>query len=146
MFREKNRECIVRVKSEQTGGPGGRQTMETRSKGQLFEREGVLYVLYEEKSGETQADAPVKNLLKIERESARVSLKKSGAVSWKIIFERGKRDGSEYVTPCGVLEIGVETRKVKVEEGQEKTSLLLVYTLFIQGERQADCRLEMEIL
>lgn len=146
MIREKNAECMVCVRSEQISGTGERQTMETRSKGRLSEREGVLYVLYEENGGETRADAPVKNLLKIEWGSARASLKKSGAVSWKINFERGKRDRSEYITPYGALEIGVETREVKVKKGQEKTSLLLVYTLYIQGERQADCRLELEIL
>ncbi len=146
MIRERNTECMVCVRSEQISETGERQTMEMRSKGRLSERGGVLYVLYEEKGEKFQGDAPVKNLLKIEEKSSRASLKKSGAVSWKINFERGKRDRSEYITPYGALEIGVETREVKVKKGQEKTSLLLVYTLFIQGERQAECRLELEIL
>lgn len=137
---------MVFVRSEQINETGERQTMETRSKGQLSGGEKVLYVLYEENSEETQAGAAVKNLLKIEAEPVRVSLRKSGMVSWKINFEQGKKDRSEYRTPYGTLEIGAETREVKVEKEQEKTSLLLVYTLFIQGEKQADCRLEIEIV
>ena len=61
--------------------------MKTENKGRLSEREGVLYVLYEEKTEEGEV---VKNLLKIEKELLRASLKKSGAVSWKMVFEQGK--------------------------------------------------------
>ncbi|MDE6949870.1 MAG: DUF1934 domain-containing protein, partial [Lachnospiraceae bacterium] len=76
----------------------------------------------------------------------RVSLKKSGAVSWKITFEQGKREVSEYGTPCGMLQIGADTKRITLKKEQKKTSLLLLYTLLIQGEKQADCRLEIEIL
>ena len=116
--------------------------MKTENKGRLSERGGVLYVLYDEKTEEGEV---VKNLLKIEKELLRASLKKSGAVSWKMVFEQGKYEKSEYQTPYGTLEIGAETKEVKAEKKEEKTSLQLVYTLFIQGEKQADCRLEIMI-
>lgn len=133
---------MVFVTSYQIDTEGERQIIEAKNKGQLSEREGVLYVLYEENTEDGQT---IKNLLKIEKEPFQVSLKKSGAVSWKMIFEQGKKDKSEYETPYGALEIGAETKVVKVWREQEKTSLQLVYTLFIQGEKQADCRLEIEI-
>ena len=43
------------------------------------------------------------------------------------------------------MDIGAETKVVTAEKKEEKTSLQLVYTLFIQGEKQADCRLEIMI-
>ena len=142
MINGKRRECTVRVRTEQVNAAGEKQIMETTNKGQLSEREEVLYVLYEEKTEEGEV---VKNLLKIEKELLRASLKKSGAVSWKMVFEQGKYEKSEYQTPYGTLEIGAETKEVKAEKKEEKTSLQLVYTLFIQGEKQADCRLEIMI-
>lgn len=142
MMKEKSRECRVCVTSHQVDAEGEEQIMKTENKGRLSEREGALYVLYEEETGEK---AVIKNLLKIEKEPFRVSLKKSGAVSWKMIFEQGKYEKSEYHTPYGALEIGAGTRMVKLEKGEEKTSLQLAYALFIQGEKQADCRLEIEI-
>ncbi len=142
MIREKSRECKVLVTSCQINREGEEQVIKAESKGQLSEREGVLYVLYEENTEEGQI---VKNLLRIEADGLRVSLKKSGAVSWKIIFERGKRDRSEYETPYGALEISVDTKVVKLQRAEEKISLQLAYALFIQGEKQADCRLETEI-
>lgn len=155
MIREKRRECTVCVRSEQRSADGEIQTFETKSKGRLSGREGVLYVLYEENLEEMQGEtgrekeaAPkmqVKNLLKIEEQPLRVSLKRSGAVSWKMIFEQGKTGESEYGTPYGVLRIGTETERVVLKKEQEKTSLQLLYTLLIQGEKQADCRLEIEI-
>lgn len=155
MIKEKRRECSVRVKSAQRNTDGETQIFETENKGQLSEREGVLYVLYEENMEERQEEtgrkretAPemrIKNLLKIEEGPLRVSLKKSGAVSWKMTFEQGKRRESEYGTPYGMLKIGAETERVILTKGQEKTSLQLLYALFIQGEKQADCRLELEI-
>lgn len=142
MIKRKSRECRVCVTSHQVDTEGEEQIIKTENKGQLSEREGVLYVLYEEETGEK---AVIKNLLKIEKEPLRVSLKKSGAVLWKMIFEQGKYERSEYQTPYGALEIGTGTRTVKLEKGEEKTSLQLAYALFIQGEKQADCRLEIEI-
>lgn len=168
MRKEKSRECTVRVISAQRNADGETQIFETGSKGRLSEREGALYVLYEENIEEVQEKtgtasetsgraaaktggkaAPgmnVKNLLKIEEEPLRVSLKKSGAVTWRMVFEQGKRMGSEYGTPCGMLQIDAETEHVTLEKRQEKTSLQLLYALFIQGEKQADCRLEIEVL
>lgn len=142
MIKEKSRECRVWVTSHQVNTEGEKQVMKTENKGRLSERGGVLYVLYEEKTEEGEV---VKNLLKIEKELLRASLKKSGAVSWKMVFEQGKYEKSEYQTPYGTLEIGAETKEVKAEKEEEKTSLQLVYTLFIQGEKQADCRLEIMI-
>lgn len=146
MIKGKNRECLVCIRSEQISPEGERQTMETRSKGQLSERDGVLYVLYTEKQEGGPEESGVKNLLKIEDNPPRVSLRKSGAVSWKMNFAEGGRDRAEYQTPYGTLEISARTESVKVERGQKKSSLQLTYALFIQGEKQADCRLEIEIL
>ena len=118
MINGKRRECTVRVRTEQVNAAGEKQIMETTNKGQLSEREEVLYVLYEEKTEEGEV---VKNLLKIEKELLRASLKKSGAVSWKMVFEQGKYEKSEYQTPYGTLEIGAETKEVKAEKKEEKT-------------------------
>lgn len=147
MKRENGRECTVCVRSEQWSAEGEKQIIETKSEGRLSEREGVLYVLYTERGEQAGegAQAGVKNLLKIVEEPACVELRKSGAVSWKMRFAAGERCRSEYETPYGALEIGAETKSVRVEKEQKKTSLQLLYTLLIQGEKQADCRLEIEI-
>ena len=147
MIDEKRKKCTVRVRSEQINGDGEKQIMETKSEGQLSERNGVLYVLYTESMDEsgTGISAKVKNLLKIEKEPLRVSLTKSGAVSWKITFIQGEKDRAEYGTPYGSLEISADTKAVTLKRTGQKISLQLVYSLFIQGEKQADCRLEIDI-
>lgn len=151
MVKGKSRECIVCVTSELKGVDGEMQVFERRSRGRLSVRERALYVIYEEPSkepqekAETAAEARVKNLIKIEKEPFRVSLKKSGAVCWRMVFEQGKRETAEYGTPYGMLLIGVETERLTLKKEQEKTSLQLIYTLYIQGEKQADCRLEITI-
>lgn len=52
MIKEKSRECRVWVTSHQVNTEGEKQVMKTENKGRLSEREGVLYVLYEEKTEE----------------------------------------------------------------------------------------------
>lgn len=156
MIKEKTRECSVRVRSVQRNTDGEAQVFEIENKGRLSEREGVLYVLYEENTEETREQTEqdketasvmsVKNLLKIEEKPLRVSLKKSGAVSWKMVFEEGKKSESGYGTPYGTFEIGAETECVTLKKERKKTSLQLLYALFMQGEKQADCRLELEII
>ena len=138
----------MRVRSVQRNAEGETQIFEMKNKGRLSEREGVLYVLYEEnveEMRETASVVTVKNLLKIEEKPLRVSLKKSGAVFWKTVFEEGKKAETGYGTPYGAFEIGVETECVTLKKEQKKTSLQLLYALFVQGEKQADCRLELEI-
>lgn len=146
----------MRVRSAQRNADGETQVFKMENKGRISEREGILTVLYEEKMEEmreqteqSRENAPVisvKNLLKIEEEPLRVSLKKSGAVSWKMVFEEGKKRESEYGTPYGTFETGAETECITLKKEQKKTSLLLLYALFMQGEKQADCRLELEII
>lgn len=144
-MREAGRACTVCVRSEQTDAAGERQRMEIRCKGRLSEREGVLYVLYEEEPEDGRARGGMRNLLKIWEDPPRVSLKKSGEAAWEMHFEAGKREHSAYRTPYGALEMGVDTKSVTLKKEREKTSLQLLYALSIQGENQADCRLEIEI-
>lgn len=147
MMKETGTDCIVRVRSEQRNADGEKQIIEARSKGRLSEREGVLYVLYTENMDEngTGESAEVRNLLKIEKSSAWAEIRKSGAVSWKMRFEQGRTERQMYVTPYGSLEICTETKAVAVKTEQKKTSLQLMYALLMEGEKQADCRLEIEI-
>ncbi len=86
MKKDKGRIVTVKIMSRQTGVDGEHHVMDSQETGRLFEREGVLYVLYEE-----SGDAPVKNLLKIEKEPVRIHLRKSGAFSWSINFEEGTK-------------------------------------------------------
>lgn len=147
MVKETGRDCIVCVRSEQRNADGEKQIIEVRSKGRLSEREGVLYVLYTENMDEngTGESAEVRNLLKIEKRSGWAEIRKSGAVSWKMRFEQGRTGRQMYTTPFGALEICMETKSVSVITEQKKTSLQLIYALLIEGEKQADCRLEIEI-
>jgi len=146
MAGEKKKKVTVWIFSEQTDLNGEHQYMETKAAGQLSEREDVLYLLYEEEGeGKKTQESPVKNLLKIEKKPLKVSLKKSGEVSWKTFFETGERSISAYRTPYGALTMEVETESVSFEQTEHKISLQLAYTLFIQGEKQAACRLKMEI-
>lgn len=143
MLKENKRNVTVCVSAVHENPDGEREYMETRTEGRLSERESVLYVLYEEKT--QKADRPVKNLLKIEKEPLRASLKKSGGICWKAVFEEGLRQETEYLTPYGAFSAGVETKSVILEQMQNKISLQLAYTLFIQGFKQADCRLDITI-
>ncbi len=143
MIKENRKEVTVRIASHQTDADGEQQDMEMHGTGQLFEREDALYVLYEENPG--IAGKTVRNFLKIEKNPCKVSLKKSGAVSWAVAFEEERHDVSEYQTPFGALLMEVETESVQLERTGRKISLQLVYTLFIQGTKQAVCRLELEI-
>ncbi len=97
MLRENKRNVTVITASVHRDQEGEQEYREIRAKGQLSEREGVLYVLYEEEM--EGAERPVKNFLKIEPSPLRVSIKKSGGVCWKAVFEKGMRHEADYRTP-----------------------------------------------
>lgn len=141
MTEENKKDILLQIVSYQKDAEGEIHQIKTQAAGQLFEREDALYILYTEM--QEDGGNSIKNLLKIEEKTGRVSLKKSGAVSWKAEFEEGKYQLSEYQTPYGSLGMGVETDKVLLEKEEKKISLHLAYTLYIQEEKQAECRLEI---
>ena len=96
--------------------------------GDYFWKNGKHYVLYEEvmeESGEV-----VKNTVKITPDS--MDILKKGSINTHMVFQKGQKNVSCYLTPVGELTVGIETRDIEITE----TEASLYYDRFIKRFKQ----------
>ena len=92
-----------------------RDAVETSQAAQYFKRNDSHYLLYEEDI--EGFDGTCKSRIKF-RDNM-LELTRQGAVEMHMIFEENKRHVVPYNTPYGQLLLGIETRRVQVEEQEE---------------------------
>ena len=115
--------------------------IETITKGQYYFKNNMHYVTYEDMIDEFSG--PTKNLLKFN--DTYCALTKKGAANVNMIFEKHKKNLTNYGTPYGDIVIGIETSKVQVMESEKKIKVGIQYALEINYEHLADCEIGIEI-
>lgn len=108
--------------------------------GEYYERNNSHFLLYEEVDEEGNT---TKNIMKFRPDL--LELTKKGAANVHMLFEEGKKNLTNYSTMFGDILIGVDTRKILLAETEEKITIDVEYTLDINYEFLADCRIHIDI-
>lgn len=116
---------------------GAETVAETFANAEYYEKNGSIYLLYEEI--QEGVDAAVKNTLKLK--GSVLELTRRGAVDVHMIFEAGRMHPSDYATPYGRLKIGVRTHSLEVSPGQGLMKIKAEYTLTADDLPLSDCTL-----
>ena len=132
------KDVLVSVKGTQFID-GEKDTVEVITSGTWYEKNGKQYLLYEETYEGMQATT--KNTVKITPELVEVT--KKGAISSKMVYELGKQHMSDYVTPMGLIVLGVTTKDIFVEANAEKLHMELRYAMEMNGQFVSDSILEI---
>lgn len=74
-----------------------------------------------------------------------LSISKRGFTNVEMIFEKNKRNMTNYVTPYGTLLVGIDTDRIDIRENDDSINIDIDYALDINYEHLADCRIRMEI-
>ncbi len=115
--------------------------IETLTIGDYYKKNDKHYVLYEEVTeGFTQ---PTKNRLKISDHC--LELVRNGLVNVHMVFEENKKNMTNYNTPFGPLLIGIDTRKIQVEETEDRILVDVEYALDVNYEFLTDCHIKIDI-
>lgn len=125
---------ITGVQSDETGEE---IFVELSATGEYFEKNGSLYLLYEETDPES--GAVTKNTLKAKGQN--VTLTKRGIVRSQMQFAPEEMHPAEYITPYGNLYLQVYTEDVKIFFGDSRGEIRLRYALYSDGELLSRCRL-----
>ena len=108
----------------------------------LHDTEGTSdYLLYEEDM--EGFDGTCKSRIKF-RDNL-LELTRQGAVEMHMIFEENKRHVVPYNTPYGQLLLGIETRRVQVEEQKDRICVTVEYILDQEGEPFSESCLKLYI-
>lgn len=115
--------------------------IEVISPGSYYKKNGRNYVLYEEIMEEEGIFT--KNTLRFDDNM--VSITKRGDVNVEMLFEKNKRNMTNYVTTYGTLLVGIEASKVEVRETEDVIGILIEYSLDVNYEHLYDCIINITI-
>lgn len=123
------KEVLVSVKGTQIID-GEKDSVEVITPGTWYEKNGKQYLLYEETYEEMQVTT--KNTLKITPELIEVT--KKGVVTTKMIYELGKKHMSNYMTPMGMIVLGITTKDIFVEADEDVLRAEIEYAMEMNGQ------------
>ena len=106
-------------------------------------RNGKHYIIYDEVV-EGMARA-IRNKIKITGTDV-VEIMRSGLSSSHMVFEKNKKNLTYYRTPFGQMLVGVNTRNMEINVGENKINVLVDYELDVNHEPMADCKIKMNIM
>lgn len=121
--------------------PSGSETVtELSANAEIYERNGSLYILYEEKS---EDGSLTKNVIK--HKNSMLELTKKGTINTCMIFEPGREHMTDYATPFGLLRLGILTDSVKSQQQKDCLEITADYTLTEQERVISYCKIFIKI-
>lgn len=135
-----NSKVIVKVKGLQIVEETG-DSVETVTPGKYYTRNNKHYVTYEDIDDET--GVKTKNIIKFNDSFAEV--KRSGFMSGKMIFEKGKNNQALHSTSYGDLLMEVLTKDINVVEEKDKINLKIAYELYANNSKISDSEIEIDL-
>lgn len=109
--------------------------------GDYYKKNGKHYVIYEEiTEGFSQ---PTKNRLKFS--DGMMELSRNGLVNMHMVFQENKKNLTNYSTPFGQILIGIDTKKIQIEEQKDNIVVDVDYSLDVNYEFLSDCHIKISI-
>ncbi len=134
-------EVKITVRGIQTDEVGEKTVTETVHRGEYFKKDDSIYLLYEETfEGES---GTAKNTIKWK--NGVLELTRKGLINARMVFEQGKTHMTDYASPYGLLQLGVQTERVFCVERQEGFELHTEYVLTAQEEPVSRCKLAVKV-
>lgn len=109
------------------------ESLEVMTTGTLYDKNGSLYLTYDEVMGEAENDVS-HNRIRIEQDPLAVTMTKSGAVVSVMTFAENVREKSSYETPYGSFTLEIDTREICFENREDYMKLKIRYHLEMNYE------------
>lgn len=122
---------------------GGEEPVEIITPAFYYLKNGKHYVLYDEVI--EGVPGVVKNTIKISG-NERFEVRKTGIANTRMVFEKGKMNMTSYDTPFGQMMVGIHTRDIETEIGEEKIEISITYSLDINSEPLSDAEIHVRII
>lgn len=116
-------------------------SLELITSGTYYKKNGKHYILYDEVM--EGFDGVTKNTIKVADNF--MDITKKGVANVHMMFEKNKKNVTYYYTPFGSLLIGIDAKKVEIEESENEINVKVDYKLEMNYEHLADCNITMNI-
>ena len=124
------------------------EKLELVTEAEMFERNGILYLMYEETEFSGMEGA--KTRLRIDKDNMKMSRLGSGTSQdgiTEMFFQVGKRFEDSYPTPMGIIEVEMLTNSYKNTLTYDETGYLEVdYTISLKGLSEGRSKLQIQFI
>ena len=121
------KEVIISIKGMQDFEQTGKDSIELVTRGSLA-REAGMYTLSYQESELTGLEG---TLTTIHVEPERVTMMRVGQVNTQMVFQEGRRHLAMYNTPYGAMAVGIDTRHLYAELGENGGDIEIDYHIEI---------------
>lgn len=135
------KEVMISIRGIQFEEGQDGEKIESIQKGEYYNKDNTHYIFYDEIM--EGLENPIKNRI-IFREGE-MHLQKKGAINVTMDFLEDKKTLADYRTPYGNLVIGLQAQKVSFEEEEKRILLTVDYTLEINYEPLANCKIRVDV-
>lgn len=121
------------------------EQMELITEAKLYERNGVLYLTYDE--SEFTGMEGVTTRLRLTEESLKLSRSGKQGIESEMRFEKGKRFEDRYQTPMGPMDVEILTNEFENSMTREGTGKVFVdYSISLKGLTEGRSKLDIEFM
>lgn len=133
------KEVLIEIKST-ISSDGEVNEIKTCDKGNYYDKDNSIYILYEEDAGD---GSKVKSRIKLS--GNQVELKKQGSYTTQMIFDPEKRTRSTYSTPYGIMSFDIKTDELITDVKSDAVSIMLKYALLSGTDTVSEHKLNIII-
>lgn len=116
-------------------------TIEIIMPGTYYKKNGRHYILYDESMEEVEM--VTHNTVKAAQD--KIEVLKHGIVETHMVFQPGKKTMANYLTPIGLIVLGLTTASITVEEQENAIHINVDYALEMNGEHVSNCFLGLDV-
>ncbi len=136
------KDVLVTIQGLQFAAQEDQDNLETVTRAEYYKKDGMHCLVYEEVLEGFRETS--KSLLQFD--SNQMSLTKTGLINAHLIFEENKKNITDYQTPYGDIFVGIDTKKIWMQEEEDRIRLVIIYELEVNYEHMANCSITMEIV
>ena len=112
---------------------GQPQEIEVVSPGQYYEKGGKTYLTYSEFLDPN--DPALETRATVKLEDGKVTLSRMGSIGTQMTFIQGQKSRVYYNTPFGMMEMGITTRRVKIQRDEPRLQICIDYALEVNNQK-----------
>ena len=135
------KDVLLYIKGLQFEGEHDASDVEIVTPAEYYEKNGSHYVMYEEAT--EGFEEKIKNIIKWNGNT--LELTKRGLVNVHMMFEEKKKNLTDYRTPFGSILVGIDTKKIRIQEEDARILVNVDYALEINYEHLSDCKISMKV-
>ncbi|MCR4891908.1 MAG: DUF1934 domain-containing protein [Lachnospiraceae bacterium] len=133
-------DVLVSVRGLQMDDSMEADPIEIITSGKYTKKDNKSFLRFEQFEDDTSV---TKNILTFDEKS--MELTRRGGSQLHMSFFKDEKTLTNYGTPFGNILVGVDTKKISVDESKDQVHVAVDYALEINYEHMADCKLTVDI-